>query len=239
MLGWLLVSGLVIIWAIFLYPFLRRRRSPVTTVEEFEQKMDFLAETNVAHRGRWVIAPRKGERFLGERGRSRSRVRERRRQVFTILVEMTGLALLIGLVPMFHRILLGAAILGGLLVVYAMLLVRIRSIEAHRAQLRRARRVGARQAPAPAYAYASEPAWMTAGPNGNGNGNANGNGHRTVRASRTRAEADADGWGRPVARAQVRDRGDDQVIYVDEDVHIVVHRSDELNLLGLRAAMAR
>jgi hypothetical protein len=229
MLGWLLVTGLVIIWAIFLFPFLRRRRSPVTTVEEFEQKMDFLAETNVAHRGRWVIAPRKGERFLGERGRSRSRVRERRRQVFTILLEMTGLAVLIGLVPPFHRILLGAAVLGGLLLIYALLLVRIRSIEAHRAQLRRARRVSLRRAPAPA--YAAGPSWMM--------GTTNGSRARTVRHGRARPEADADGWSRPATTVRVRERDDDSTIYVDEDVHIVVHRSDELNLLGLRAAVAR
>lgn len=219
MLGWLLVTGLGIIWATFLFPFLRRRRSPVTTVEEFEQKMDFLAETNVPSRGRWVIAPRKGERFLGERGRNRSRVRERRRQVFTLLLEGTGLALLIGLFPPFHRFLLGAAILGGLFLVYALLLVRIRSVEDHRAKLRRARRAAIR----PAYMYGEEPSWM------HGNGG----------TLRRRAEAEVDGWPLPAATVQVLERDDDTVLYVDEDVHIVVHRSDELNVHGLRAALAR
>jgi hypothetical protein len=219
MLGWLLVIGLGIIWAIFLFPFLRRRRSPVTTVEEFEQKMDFLAETNVASRGRWVIAPRKGERFLGERGRNRSRVRERRRQVFTLLLEATGLALLIGLFPPFHRILLGAAILGGLFLVYALLLVRVRSVEDHRAKLRRARPSAVR----PTYAFDEAPSWL------HGNG----------RATLHRADAEADGWSRPAETVLVLEPDDEPVLYVDEDVHIVVHRSDELNLHGLRAALAR
>src|SRR2546423_1053960 len=46
MLGWLFVTVLGIIWAVFLLPFLRRGGSPVTSVEEFERKMEFLAETN-------------------------------------------------------------------------------------------------------------------------------------------------------------------------------------------------
>ena len=216
MLGWLLVIGLGIIWAIFLFPFLRQRRSPVTTVEEFEQKMDFLAETNVASRGRWVIAPRKGERFLGERDRNRSRVRERRRQVFTLLLEATGLALLIGLFPPFHRILLGAATLGGLFLIYALLLVRIRSIEAHRAQRRRARRAVVRP-------EGYEPSWMDP------------NGHAVLRLGQT----EVDGWNRPAAAVQAYERYDEPVVHVDQDVHIVVHRSDELNVHGLRAALAR
>ena len=243
MLGWLLVVALVIIWAIFLFPFLRRRRSPVTTVEEFEQKMDFLAETNVAHRGRWVLTPRKGERFMGGRGRSRSRVRERRRQVFTLLLEATGLALLIGLFPPFHEILYGAAALGFLLLVYTMLLLRIRSIEGHRAERRRAQRGASsrtRYADAgygtPAIAangYAALPEWATADRR-----SVAATAYGSARRSGPRVDAYADDWATPSSIQFLEDDGE-PVVYVDDDVHIVVHRSEEFDLRGLRAAVAR
>lgn len=246
MLGWLLVVALGIIWATFLFPFLRRRRSPVTTVEEFEQKMDFLAETNVSPRGRWVITPRTGEPFLGERGRSRNRVRERRRQVFTLLIEATGLALLIGLFPPFHRILLGAAALGGLLFIYTLLLIRIRSIEGHRARLRRARRAGVRTAlyPATAYGYAPAPVWGAGTDRHSDQGGGrlsrpNTNGRAAYRSNGSvRSDPYGDGWGAP-GTTQVLERDDEPVIHVDEDVHIIVHRSDELYVRGLRAALAQ
>ena len=216
----------------------------MTTVEEFEQKMDFLAETNVAPRGRWVITPRKGERFLGERGRSRSRVRERRRQVFTLLIEATGLALLIGLFPPFHRILLGAAALAGVLFVYTLLLIRIRSIEGRRAQLRRARRSAVRTAP---YAvspsgYAPMPEWTAASDRDAGHrrrhvGRA-GNGRASASNGYVRFDPYGDGWGAP-GTTQVLERDEAPIVHVDEDVHIVVHRSDELYVQGLRAALAQ
>jgi len=75
MAGWIFLAVLGIIWATFLFPFLRHGRSPTSSVQEFERKMDLLAETNRAQRGRWVLTPRAGERFLGRRGRSRSRLR--------------------------------------------------------------------------------------------------------------------------------------------------------------------
>jgi hypothetical protein len=257
MLGWLLVVALGIIWAIFLFPFIRRRRSPVTTVEEFEQKMDFLAETNTTTRGRWVLTPRKGERFLGRSGRTRSRIRERRRQVLVLLMEATGLALLIGLFPPFHRILVAAAILGALLVVYSLLLIRIRSVEAHRSQIRRARAAALRRSAYESYGrYGSMPATAYGSPEhamatgaaaaGSGNGrpqlrslsDTNGWGPlpSTVTETPARAAAPQEWRGSP---GMVRSLGDDQLdpsIEMDEDVHVIVHRSDELDLSELRAA---
>jgi hypothetical protein len=238
MLGWLLVAALVIIWAVFLFPFLRRRRSPVTTVEEFEQKMDFLAETNVAHRGRWVLTPRKGERFLGDRVRSRSRVRERRRQVFTLLLEATGLALLIGLFPPFHEILYGAAVLGALLLVYTLLLLRIRSIESQRSDLKGTHRGATRHhrydasgmpATRAGTGHAAMPGWATADDR-----RAPAASYATAR----RVDAYVDDWASP-NQVQVVEYGEDPIVYVDDDVHIVVHRSEEYDLRGLRAAVAR
>src|SRR6266581_9569719 len=111
LLSWLFIAGLGIIWAAFLLPS-DRSASPVSTVEEFERKMDMLAETNGVSPGRWVLVPRKGERFLGSRDRKRLRVRRRRRQVFSVLVEATGLTLLIGLFPPLHLMLVGTAILA-------------------------------------------------------------------------------------------------------------------------------
>src|SRR3989442_250736 len=125
MLGWLFIATLGIVWAIFLFPFIRRRmRSPVTTVEEFEQKMDFLAETNIASRGRGVLRRGGGGGLGGGGGRPRSRVGGRRRRVGVVLGGAPGLSVLVGLFPPFHRILLGAAGLAGVLLVYAVLLVR-------------------------------------------------------------------------------------------------------------------
>jgi hypothetical protein len=256
MLGWLLVVALGIIWAIFLFPFIRRRRSPVTTVEEFEQKMDFLAETNTTTRGRWVLTPRKGERFLGRSGRTRSRVRERRRQVLVLLMEATGLALLIGLFPPFHRILLAAAVLGGLLLIYSLLLVRIRSVESHRSQVRRARAAALRRSAYQSYGRDGSMPAASGDPYSSAYSellarSASANGRDTLRAVPTgngwgprsssvswhgSRDAGVDDWRRPAASPASLEDQLDPSIEVEEDVHIVVHRSGELDLTELRAA---
>jgi hypothetical protein len=284
MLGWLFLAVLGIVWAIFLFPFIRRRmRSPVTTVEEFEQKMDYLAETHSSSRGRWVLTPRRDERFLGRSGRTRSRVRVRRRQVLVLLLEATGLAVLIGLFPPFHRILMGAAALAVILLLYVLALVRIRMVEEHRARVRRSR---SRQMAA--YGYETYPAYAdgrstsrsvpgggrqvvrddgdwSASPrtpapayapaNGNGHGRAatarrnghaaNGNGYASGSSNGSRngdhvlrLAAYEDDWRAPVA-AELAAHQDDPILYVDEDVHIVVHRSDEIDVSELRAAGVR
>jgi hypothetical protein len=295
MLGWIFVAVLGIVWAIFLFPFIRRRmRSPVTTVEEFEQKMDYLAETHSRSRGRWVLTPKRDERFLGRSGRTRSRVRMRRRQVLVLLLEATGLAILIGLFPPFHRILMGAAALAAVLLLYVLALVRVRLVEEHRAQARRSRssrmtaygyetypayadgrssRVAARApyqpptsnghavpAAARTAAYAayagyddgddwSSPVSPRSGEahgyaaNGayarhtarTGNGNGNGNGHRGRTINLDEYEND---WRASVAD-ELAAHFDDPIVFVDEDVHLVVHRSDEIDVSELRAAAVR
>ena len=285
MLGWIFVAVLGIVWAIFLFPFIRRRmRSPVTTVEEFEQKMDYLAETHRPSRGRWVLTPRRDERFLGRSGRTRSRVRMRRRQVLVLLLEATGLALLIGLFPPFHRILMGAAVLVVVLFLYVLALIRIRLVEEHRAQARRSRSsrmaaygyetypayaearstraaprapsngrtpAAARTAAYAAYAgyagYDDGDDWSSPAParparaNGNGTNGAhgagngrNGGGHRTM----IRLDDYEHDWRAPVAE-ELAAHFDDPVVFVDEDVHLVVHRSDEIDVSELRVAGVR
>src|SRR5256714_677295 len=82
---WLLVGALVIIWAAFLYSPARRSSSPHASVEEFERNMGLLAETERVT-GRWIVAPRKGTRFVGDTQRNRRRSRERRRRVFVALL---------------------------------------------------------------------------------------------------------------------------------------------------------
>jgi hypothetical protein len=115
----------------------------VSSVEEFEKKMDMLAETNGAPPGRWVLTPRKGERFLGSRDRKRIRVRRRRRQVFSVLVEATGLTLLIGLFPPLRLMLVGTGILAFVLLLYVGLLMKLRTDEALKARFMKANRAAA------------------------------------------------------------------------------------------------
>jgi hypothetical protein len=192
-LGWLFIGGLAIIWAAFLLPLGHVKPSPASTVEEFERKMDILAEANGAKTGRWVLVPRKGERFLGSRDRTRLRTRHRRRAVFTFLLEMTVLSLIIGLFPPLRPMLRGTVILGGLLVVYTALLLRVQAVERSRARAARARRSAARRAYerisigdlARAAGYQDQAGH--AGSNGNGNGHAarsGSNGHAAAASGR-------------------------------------------------------
>jgi hypothetical protein len=134
-LSWILLAVLVIIWAALLVP--SRSPSPASSVEEFERKMNVLAETNRAAPGRWVLMPRRGQQFLGPRDRRRVRVRRRRRQVFLVLVDATALTLLMGLFPPLRPMLYGAAVLAVLLLAYAALLVNLRTAEAARTAARR------------------------------------------------------------------------------------------------------
>jgi hypothetical protein len=80
--------------------------------------------TDTAQPGRWVMAPRKGSRFLGPRERARLRARERRRKVFVVLLESLALATLIGIVPPLRPMLYISAFIGFLLMVYAGLVVQ-------------------------------------------------------------------------------------------------------------------
>jgi hypothetical protein len=218
-LSWLLLAVLGMIWAAFLFP--PRRRSPTSSVEEFERKMSLLAETNKDSPGRWVLMPRRGQRFLGPQDRSRARARRRRRQLFTVLLEACALTLLIGLFPPLRKMLYGTVILVAILLTYVVALIRIRAIEIQQA---RARRLAALRYAAHARAEAS-----VARPSGHGstngavhtnghtNGNGNGNGHRTL----------AD---------ELRQGG---VRIVDDDVHLVIRTSEELEREAILAGAAR
>ena len=218
MLSWLLLAVLGIIWAAFLLP--SWRRSPTSTVEEFEQKMTMLAEPNKTEAGRWVLVPQKGRRFLGPQDRQRMRFRRRRRAVFMTLLELCGLTFLMGLFPPLRPMLVGTVILGIVLVAYAVLLVKVRAEESSRVRDRRSYGAAFRRA-----AY------------GNGNGHASpyaeangGNGRSYGVPART-------GLGGGTAHQEyLLDRGAE---IMDEDVHIIVRRSDEIDLQALRASGGR
>ena len=125
---WLFVGGLGIIWAAFLYSPKDRRASPRTSVQEFERNMGLLAETERAP-GRWIVAPRKGTRFMGDSERNRRRARERRRRLFLALLEATCLTFLIGVFPPLRGMWVLTASLAGLLVVYVCALLKIKQLE--------------------------------------------------------------------------------------------------------------
>ncbi len=233
MLGWLFVAVLGIIWTVFFWPYLRRGASPVNSVEAFERKMEFLAETNGGTRGRWVLTPRKEVRFQRPRERDRTRVVRRRRRIVAGLAEAAALALLIGLFPMFHGMLLAAAVLGGVLLVYAALLVRVRMHEDRRARVRRAA-ARARSRQRPPIPAPARPAPASSVP------------AESVAANRHAVEYGFDGYGAGwngyptgrVAAGPADQLGpDDEIrVVIDEDVHLVVRRSQDVTLGELDAA---
>ena len=92
--------------------------------------MDLLADTEGNGRGRWIVTPRKGVAFVGTRERARERARARRRRVFVFMIESTGIAFLIGLVPPLRAMWLVAGSLMILLALYTWLLVTLREREA-------------------------------------------------------------------------------------------------------------
>ena len=126
-MGWLLLAGLGIMWVAFLLPSGRRRHAPQASVDDFEHRMELLAlaETQGTS-GRWIVTPRKGVRFVGTAERKRARARERRRQVFTLLLESIGITFLIGLAPPLRAVWSVTAALGVLLAMYVWLLLAMK-----------------------------------------------------------------------------------------------------------------
>jgi hypothetical protein len=119
----MVLAGLGIMWAVLLAPTGRRRRSEKASVHDFERRMELLAQTEVNASGRWIVTPRKGIPFVGTAERKRSRARERRRQVFTFLLESIGISFLIGLVPPLRQLWDVTMVLGVLLALYVWLLL--------------------------------------------------------------------------------------------------------------------
>jgi hypothetical protein len=230
-LSWLLLAILVIIWAAFLLP--SRQRSPAVSVEEFGRKMSLLAETNRDSSGRWVLTPRRDERFLGPRDRTRVRLRRRRRLVFSVLAETAGLTFLMGLFPPFRAMLYATGVLVVVILGYAAMLVQIRQEELERARLRRLELRASPTAGPQGRVRTVYPSY-TAGRNGNGvmHGNGHGNGHGLVQGN-----GSGHGNGRAVSSerhpstdfwAGRNSLFEDDAEFIDEDVHVIVRRASEI-----------
>ena len=73
--------------------------------------------------GRWVLAPRKGTRFVGPRERARIRARERRRRIVVVLLEAIGLTAMIGVFPPLRAMLVLTGVLAVLLLAYLAMVV--------------------------------------------------------------------------------------------------------------------
>jgi len=155
--SWLLLGGLCIIWSTFLIPWHRARfirRSPRSSVEEFERTMSMLEDANnTPTPGRWVLTPKKDEWFMGPEERARRRVRLRRKQVLVGLLEAIGASLLIGAAPPLHKIWVATGVLFIALVAYCGLLVRLRAAEEY--ATRRRQMLPARREPAMRPRYGS------------------------------------------------------------------------------------
>jgi hypothetical protein len=85
-----------------------------------------LADTE-QHPGRWVLVPSKDERFLGPNARAHVRGRDRRRAVFTVMIEAIGITALIGLFPPLRLFWIGTAVLGAALLAYVGLLLKLKA----------------------------------------------------------------------------------------------------------------
>jgi hypothetical protein len=198
-------------------------------VEEFEDKMNVLAETNkvTSGPGRWVLMPRQGRRFLGPEDRQRARMVRRRRVVFMTMLEVMGLTTLMGLFPPLRPMLYATGVLAILLVGYVVMLLKIRSDEVAEVRYRRARagavatashrsKDGFRDGKGFGRPYGTDDGYAY----GNGIENAKGNGNGV-------------GFGEEVFDRRFLLEGGAQII--DEDVHVVVRRSDEVDVQALRA----
>jgi hypothetical protein len=116
MMDWLPLAVLGIIWAAFLLPWPRRGK----VSRQFpDLREDVQLETDATQQpGRWVLAPKKGTRFVGSRERARLRARERRRRIVVVLLEAVGLTALIGVFPPLRPMLFVTGFLVLLLLVY-------------------------------------------------------------------------------------------------------------------------
>ena len=126
-MDWMVLAGLGIMWGALLLPTRRRKASSKASVQDFERRMELLAQTEVHSNGRWIVTPRKGMPFVGTAERQRSRARERRKQVFTFLLESIGISFLIGLVPPLRVVWDVTAVLGVLMGLYIWLLLAVKS----------------------------------------------------------------------------------------------------------------
>jgi hypothetical protein len=125
---WMLLAGLGIMWAAYLVPWGRKKSTESRSVNEFEHRMELLANAEVhGTTGRWIVTPRKGVRFLGPDDRRRARARDRRRKLFVALIELIALSFLMGLVPPLRQVWYVTAGLAAVFVVYVWALLSMKA----------------------------------------------------------------------------------------------------------------
>jgi hypothetical protein len=118
-------------------------------VEDFERRMELLADTERNGQGRWIVTPRKGMAFIGPRERAKERARLRRRRVFVFMIECIGLTALIGLVPPLRVMWFATGALLALLGLYVWLLVSLRARGAEERSFAQARAGAPAEQPRP------------------------------------------------------------------------------------------
>jgi hypothetical protein len=158
--SWLMLAAIGMIWAALLLPH-ERGGAPGRTVREFERNMELLAGTGGRDPGRWIVTPRKGIAFVGSHARAQQRARERRRRVFTLLLEGIAFTLMIGLVPPLRSAWYVTAVLLLLLAVYVWLLLWMKQREPRTEALERTRMIHAPDratVPAPTARYVGDAA---------------------------------------------------------------------------------
>jgi hypothetical protein len=168
---------------------------------------------------------------LDPRDRVRARVLRRRRNILTLLLEATGLFLLMGLVPPLHMLLFVAGGLAFMTLVYAAVLVQIKSTEMERAsrQMRRSSPEAASRREATArmtYSQGFVPETVYRGA-GTGRGSANGNGHVPANGNGN-GHPNGNGHGNGVAAHGGSPFDEGILELIDDDVHVIIRRADEL-----------
>ncbi|HET6713112.1 MAG TPA: hypothetical protein VFI59_05300 [Actinomycetota bacterium] len=170
---WLPLAVLGIMWVAFLLPTKSKASTPQGSVGDFERRMELLAQAeSYGTEGRWIVTPRKGVRFMGPTERNRARARERRRQVFTFMLETIGITFLIGLVPPLRVAWAVTGVFAALLAVYVWLLLTIKHREStfRTAPHRHPRSHAAPSRPVPQPRYVAEGRSTRARPSFNGLG---------------------------------------------------------------------
>jgi len=138
-MDWILIGALVIIWTAYFFPTRDRRGRARSSVDQFERDMGLLEQTEKAT-GRWIVAPRKGEPFVGRQERALARARGRRRKILVFLLEALTLTLVIGIFPPLHGMWIASAALFLMLSGYVWLLVEFKGREAARPRVDRSGR---------------------------------------------------------------------------------------------------
>ncbi len=121
-MDWIWLGALSLLWGALLLP--RKQDSGDRTSKNLEL-MSHMQETRTRP-GRYVMMPRQDERFIGAQGRVKSRVRQRRRQVLSVLGESIAFSALIGAFPPLRAMWTVTFVLVGFFVVYLGMLLRLR-----------------------------------------------------------------------------------------------------------------